>query len=257
MEIRLVSKKDGELGLSVFTIFPAIDLRHGTVVRLEQGDPDRLTRFSTDPAASARRWFEDGAAWLHVVNLDGAFGEADVRNRNAILTILDTARQQGTRVQLGGGIRSFQDVQAALDLGVDRLVLGTLSVEQPDVLARAIDAYGPDRVAAAVDARDGSVKVHGWQKATQKSVLDLANELWALGLMWLIFTDIARDGVGTGLNVDITRQLTNLHGLKVIASGGVHDEGDIVKAREAGCAGVIVGRSLYDGRLTIRQWEYR
>lgn len=241
--------------MTAFTIFPAIDLRHGAVVRLQQGDPDRLTQFSDDPAAAARRWLDAGATWLHVVNLDGAFGDADTRNRNAILAILQEASQRGARVQLGGGIRNEQDIQAALELGAARLILGTLAVELPGVLARAVADFGPDRIAAGVDAREGLVKVRGWQQATQKPVLELVEELMAMGLAWVIVTDIARDGLGTGLNLASIRPLTRLPGLKVIASGGVHDQADIELARQEHCAGVIVGRALYDGRLAIEQWE--
>jgi len=242
--------------LAVFTIYPAIDLRQGSVVRLRQGNPDHLTRFSDDPSAIAHHWFESGAGWLHVVNLDGAFGESDTLNRKAIQAILNEAARAGAKVQLGGGIRSFQDIQSTFEEGVDRLVIGTLAVEQPQILARALEEFGPDRIAVGVDARDGFVRVHGWKQAAGKSVLEFADELAALGLVWLIFTDIARDGLGVGLNLGTTAQITKLPALKVIASGGVHAQSDIENARLAGCAGVIVGRALYDRQLEISQWEY-
>jgi phosphoribosylformimino-5-aminoimidazole carboxamide ribotide isomerase len=242
--------------LSVFTIYPAIDLRQGAVVRLQQGDPDRQTLFSTNPAETARSWLSAGAPWLHVVNLDGAFGDADTLNRKAILAILAEAEQFGGSVQLGGGLRSYADIRSARDAGVRRIVLGTLAVEQPELLAKAIAEFGAEHIAAGVDAEDGWVKVRGWQQATGLSVFELVSELASAGLKWLIFTDIARDGVGTGLNIGTTRRLARLSGLKVIASGGVRGEGDIQQARQASCAGVIVGRALYDQRLTVTQWEY-
>jgi phosphoribosylformimino-5-aminoimidazole carboxamide ribotide isomerase len=239
-----------------FTIYPAIDLRQGAVVRLQQGDPARQTLFSTDPAVTARNWFSSGARWLHVVNLDGAFGEPDSLNRTAIQAILAEADQFGGYVQLGGGLRSYPDLRLALESGIRRIVLGTLAAEQPELLAEAIAEFGPGRIAAGVDAEDGLVKVRGWLQATHLSAYELVSELGVLGLEWLIFTDIARDGVGTGLNIDSTRRLAQIPSLKVIASGGVRDEGDIQQARQAHCAGVIVGRALYDRQLTITQWEY-
>ena len=242
--------------MRIFTIFPAIDLRRGAVVRLQQGDPDRQTKFSSDPAQTAQNWFSVGASWLHVVNLDGAFGDADAQNRKAIAAILAEADRSGASVQLGGGLRTYADIRSALESGVQRVVLGTLAVEQPELLAEAIAKFGPQRIAAGVDAHTGFVKIRGWQQATQKPAYELASELASAGLEWLIFTDIARDGVGTGINIDSTSRLAQIPGLKVIASGGVRDAGDIQRARQAKCAGVIVGRALYDGTLTISQWEY-
>lgn len=239
-----------------FTIYPALDLRQGAVVRLRQGDPDRQTRFSDDPPATARHWFNAGATWLHVVNLDGAFGEGDSLNRTAIDALLVQAQQYHARIQLGGGIRSYNDIRTVLASGVQRLILGTLAVEQPEILFQAIQEYGPDRIAAGLDAEDGWVKVRGWQQATRQRAAELAETLVQGGLKWLIFTDIARDGVGAGLNIESTRRLTRLPGLQVIASGGVRAGLDIQLARQAGCAGVIVGRALYDNQITITQWEY-
>ncbi len=242
--------------MTAFTIFPAIDLRQGTVVRLQQGDPDRQTSFSDDPAAIARHWFQSGAAWLHLVNLDGAFGQPDSRNRAAIAAILEEAGRFGRQVQLGGGIRSYADIQAALNQGIQRVILGTLAVEQPDLLDKAVREFGAERIAAGVDAEAGMVKVRGWQQATRQTAFDLATRLASNGLAWLIFTDIARDGIGTGLNIASTQELTRIPGLKVIASGGVRDENDIERAQQAGCAGVIVGRALYDRKISPTTWEY-
>jgi len=239
-----------------FTIYPAIDLRQGAVVRLKQGDPERETRFSDDPAATARAWFDAGATWLHVVNLDSAFGDADTLNRKAIKAILAQAQQCQGSIQLGGGIRSYADIKAAFDSGVQRIILGTLAVEQSEILFQAIQEYGPDRIAAGLDAEKGWVKVRGWQQATRQNAIELAEALVKGGLKWLVFTDIARDGIGTGLNIESTRRLTRLPGLLVIASGGVIAAQDIQLARQAGCAGVIVGRALYDRQFTITQWEY-
>jgi phosphoribosylformimino-5-aminoimidazole carboxamide ribotide isomerase len=219
------------------------------VVRLQQGDPARSTAYSDDPAASARRWLESGAAWLHVVDLDGAFGDGEGPNRLALQSILETARSFGARVQFGGGLRSGAAVDAAVEAGVTRVVLGTLAVEDPVALTDALRRHGPQRIAAGIDARDGLVRVRGWQTETDVSALELGRRMRALGLQTAVFTDVARDGLGRGLNVESTRRLADSSGLQVIASGGVSSLEDVRAARAAGLAGVIVGRALYDGTL--------
>jgi phosphoribosylformimino-5-aminoimidazole carboxamide ribotide isomerase len=234
---------------AVFTIFPAIDLRAGQVVRLKEGDPNREKRYSTDPSGTALRWMEAGAGWLHVVNLDGAFGEASSANYQALQAILVEARRNGVRVQFGGGLRSLESIRGALEAGADRVVLGTLIVEQPEVLAKALDLWGSERIAAGIDARDGRVQVRGWQHETPLLALDLARSLREQGLRWLIFTDIARDGLQTGLNLAATTALARESGLLVVASGGVSRIEEIRQAKDAGLAGVIVGRALYEGSI--------
>lgn len=237
-----------------FTVYPAIDLRSGQVVRLAEGDPQRQTQYSADPASTARRWISAGARWLHVVNLDGAFDDgqalADSPNGLALTAILQEAQTQNVSVQFGGGLRSLEGIQAALDLGVTRVVLGTVIVEQPEILAAALTRWGAERVAAGLDARDGLLRVHGWQRETPLQALQVAQDLAEQGLRWLIFTDIARDGLQTGLNLPATLALAQASGLQVIASGGVSSLADILKTKAAGLAGVIVGRALYEGTLT-------
>ncbi len=235
----------------MFTIYPAIDLRRGQVVRLQQGDPKRQKQYSSDPPATARRWLECGAGWLHVVNLDGAFNEGDSLNRAALGSILQVARQFGARIQFGGGLRSREAVQEALEMGVARAVLGTAAVEQPQILVEVLERLGPEQVAAGLDARDGIVQVRGWAERTQLRALDLALQLKAAGLDWLIFTDIARDGLGTGVNLEATGALAQATGLRVIASGGVKSETDVRQCREAGLEGVIIGHALYEGKVDL------
>lgn len=240
--------------MSNFTVFPAIDLRNGKVVRLKQGDPNRQTTYSDDPASTARRWLEAGAGWLHVVNLDGALDEGDSENWVALSAILQIAGENNARVQYGGGLRSLDSIKQALDLGVSRAVLGTLAAEQPQILERALTGFGPDRIAAGIDARNGIVRVRGWKEQAAATAPELATRLAALGLEWIIFTDVARDGIGSGLNVPGSLELARITGLNVIASGGVDTNQDIQAASEAGLAGVIVGRALYEGRIAIRNW---
>jgi phosphoribosylformimino-5-aminoimidazole carboxamide ribotide isomerase len=234
---------------SPFTVYPAIDLRGGSVVRLQEGDPNRQTVYSADPAEAARRWIAHGARWLHVVNLDGAFGEAGAANLRALREILAESTPAGVPVQFGGGLRSLEAIQAALDLGVARAVLGTLIVEQPEILSTALAQWGAERIAASLDARDGRVQVRGWQNDTPLLAVDLARDLRERGLRWLVFTDIARDGLQTGLNLPATVEMANRSGLRVIASGGVSRLEDLQQAKAAGLAGAIVGRALYEGAI--------
>lgn len=237
-----------------FDIYPAIDLRHGRVVRLQHGDPARQTVFDDDPAAAARRWLDAGATWLHVVNLDGAFGEEGRDNRAALARLADL----GARLQFGGGLRAMADVDAALAAGVARVVLGTAALENPTLLNQAIATFGPERVAVGIDARDGRVRVRGWQTATNTTPAALAEAAGATGVRTLIYTDIARDGVLSGVNATATAALAAGSGLDVIASGGVRDLDDIARLRAGTVApgrivGVIIGRALYDGRIDLAQ----
>jgi phosphoribosylformimino-5-aminoimidazole carboxamide ribotide isomerase len=231
-----------------FVIYPAIDLRNGKVVRLKEGDPARMISYSDDPVGVARRWLDAGANWLHVVNLDGAFGESDNANYSALVSIL----KLGGQVQFGGGLRSFDSVSQALNLGVSRIVFGTIAVEEPDVIKSALEKFGAGKIAVGIDARDGVVRVHGWQSNGGISAQDLVLQMRILGLCTVIFTDISRDGMGQGLNVSATRGLADISGLEVIASGGVHTIDDVVAAKEAGLSGVIVGRALYEGTIDLK-----
>ncbi|HEX5837556.1 MAG TPA: 1-(5-phosphoribosyl)-5-[(5-phosphoribosylamino)methylideneamino]imidazole-4-carboxamide isomerase [Anaerolineales bacterium] len=235
-----------------FTVYPAIDLRAGKVVRLKEGDPERLTSYSDDPAQTARRWLEAGARWLHVVNLDGAFGENETLNRAALRAILKAAEEFGAHIQIGGGIRSLDAIEEALGLGVRRVILGTVAAEQPEIIGEAIQRFGSEQIAVGLDARDGLVQVRGWKEDSGLPAADLALQLKAIGLRTVIFTDIRRDGLGSGLNIDATRALAEATSLDVIASGGVHTIEDVIAAREAGLAGTIVGRALYEGTIDLK-----
>ncbi len=233
---------------TAFTVYPAIDLRGGRVVRLAQGDPGRQTVYGNDPAAVARRWQAEGAEWVHVVNLDGAFGEADGPNALALKEIVAA----GLNVQFGGGLRDRASIERALAAGVARVVIGTAAVERPELVAEAVRDFGAARVAVGIDARDGRVRVRGWADETHVAAIDLARQMRALGLEWCVFTDVARDGVGTGVNVPSTAELARSSGLRVIASGGVAGADDVRQVQAAGLAGVIIGRALYEGQVSLR-----
>ncbi|HEX9012235.1 MAG TPA: 1-(5-phosphoribosyl)-5-[(5-phosphoribosylamino)methylideneamino]imidazole-4-carboxamide isomerase [Anaerolineaceae bacterium] len=235
--------------MNTFTIFPAVDLRGGRVVRLQMGDPARQTVYSSDPEEAARRWIASGARWLHVVNLDGAFGEKDQENQAALVEILRAAAETGVNIQFGGGLRSLEAVERTLALGVERAVLGTAAVENPALLREALQRWGPGRVAASLDARGGIARVRGWQAGSERAALDLAGEFQAAGLQWLVYTDIDRDGLASGVNLEETTALASHTGLRVIASGGVRDLEDIRRVRASGLSGVIVGQALYAGKI--------
>lgn len=232
-----------------FTLYPAIDLREGRVVRLMQGDPNRETQYGRDPLAVAQRWQQAGATWLHVVNLDGAFGEAGQANQEALKRILTTKLP----VQFGGGLRDLTNIHKILDLGVARVILGTVAVENPALAATVLAEFGVERVALGIDARDGVVQIRGWQTAAPIMAADLAQHWADQGGRWLIFTDIARDGVGTGINLAATIALAHATGLHVIASGGVANIDDVRQAHEAGISGVIIGRALYEGHIRLEE----
>jgi phosphoribosylformimino-5-aminoimidazole carboxamide ribotide isomerase len=235
----------------VWDVYPAIDLRRGQVVRLRQGSPDRETVYASDPLGVAQRWKEAGAAWLHVVNLDAAFGQHSQQNQAALERILAT----GLRVQFGGGLRDLASLHWALDLGVSRAVIGTAAVENPALVEAALAAFGPEQVAIAIDARLGQVHIHGWQQATLLTPVDLARQWASQGVRWLIFTDVSRDGMGSGLHLEATAELVQAAGpsTHVIASGGVAGLEDVRRAYQAGLSGVIVGRALYEGHVNLQQ----
>ena len=239
--------------MSEFTIYPAIDLRGGQVVRLKEGDPALQTAYSNDPAETAHRWLSVGASWLHVINLDGAFGETDAANQEALQAILSVADEFGAQVQFGGGLRSLEAIDAALKMGVQRTIIGTLAVKKQDVLATAQSRFGHDRISVGIDARDGLVRVRGWKESSNILATELASQMQTLGLRTVIFTDISRDGMGLGLNIAATRALANVSGLDVIASGGVHTMEDVLAAQEANLAGAIIGRALYEGTIDLKE----
>jgi phosphoribosylformimino-5-aminoimidazole carboxamide ribotide isomerase len=230
-------------------VYPAIDLRKGRCVRLQQGDAAAETVFADDPADAARRWASEGAEWLHVVNLDGALGETGAANLIALRRILAAV---GLPVQFGGGLRSLEDIAALLELGVTRVVLGTVAVREPEIVQSAIERFGSERVAVGIDARAGLVAVQGWRDLSTVRAADLGLQMRVLGVERVIYTDIARDGMLTGVNVEATVALAQATGLGVIASGGVASLEDLVRLRATGSIeGVIIGQALYTGAVSL------
>jgi phosphoribosylformimino-5-aminoimidazole carboxamide ribotide isomerase len=230
-----------------FSLYPAIDLKGGQVVRLKRGEMDQATIYADDPAAQARSFIESGFAWVHMVDLDGAFAGKPA-NAAAVRAII--AAVPGARLQLGGGIRSMETANAWLEAGVSRIILGSAAVKDPDFARAACRAF-PGRVALGIDARDGMVATEGWAETSDVSATDLARRFEDSGAAAVIYTDIARDGMLSGVNVAATAALARAVRLPVIASGGVAGVEDItaLRAEGAGIEGAILGRALYDGRI--------
>lgn len=238
-------------------VFPAIDLRHGRCVRLRQGRAEDETVYDDDPAAVARRWVAQGAEWLHVVNLDGAFGETASQSSHPInlrrLEEIHTAVPE-TPIQFGGGMRSLFDVETALGLGAARVILGTVAVRNPELVAEAIGRFGAERIVAGIDAHDGQVATHGWLETSDVTAVALGRAMRARGVIRAVYTDIARDGMLTGVNVEATALLARETGLRVIASGGVASLEDLRRLKAMGnIEGVIIGQALYTGALAL--WD--
>jgi phosphoribosylformimino-5-aminoimidazole carboxamide ribotide isomerase len=228
-------------------LFPAIDLKEGLAVRLEQGDMARATIFHRDPAAQARAFEQQGFEYLHIVDLDGAFAGMPM-NAAAVDRILETV---GIPVQLGGGVRDTATVENWLEKGIDRIIIGTAAVRDPPFVKQAARDY-PGRIAVGLDARDGKVAVEGWAETSELSVLDIARRFEDVGVSAIVYTDIARDGMLQGLNLDATVALAEAIRIPIIASGGlasIEDIKELISPRAGKLAGAIAGRALYDGRL--------
>jgi phosphoribosylformimino-5-aminoimidazole carboxamide ribotide isomerase len=235
-----------------FTVFPAIDLKDDRCVRLRQGEMDQATIYDADPAARARIWYDAGFQWLHVVDLNGAFAGRSM-NGGAVRAILDAVRLP---VQLGGGIRDMAGIAAWLEAGVTRVILGSAAVRDPAFVVEACKAF-PHHVAVGIDARDGMVATDGWASVSAVPAVELGLRFEDAGVAAIIYTDISRDGMLTGTNVEQTLALATRLTTPVIASGGVGSIGDILALRDAtrgsGVGGVIVGRALYDGRVRAEE----
>jgi phosphoribosylformimino-5-aminoimidazole carboxamide ribotide isomerase len=228
------------------TLYPAIDLKGGACVRLRRGEMDQATVYADDPAAQARAWQEAGFAWLHVVDLDGAFAGAS-RNGDAVRAILGAVT---VPVQLGGGIRDMAGIEAWLAAGVARVILGSAAAKDPGLTRAACRAF-PGRIVLGIDARDGMVATEGWAETGTLPALELARRYEDAGAAAIVFTDIARDGMLAGLNLAATEALARAVPIPVIASGGAASVEDVraVRASPARIAGIILGRALYDGRI--------
>lgn len=233
-----------------FTLYPAIDLKDGACVRLLRGEMDAATVFNTDPADQARAFAQTGFTHLHVVDLNGAFAGLPV-NRAAVTSIL---RATSAPVQLGGGIRTRAQIDAWLEAGIARVILGTVALRNPELVKTAARAL-PGRIVVGIDAKEGMVAVEGWAETSDMRAVELAKAFEGCGVAAIVATDISRDGLKTGVNVAFTADLANAVSIPVIASGGVRNVDDIRALRASGApiAGTILGRALYDGDINAAE----
>ncbi len=232
-------------------ILPAIDLKEGRCVRLEQGLMDKDTVYNDNPGEQARIWQDQGGEFLHIVDLDGAFAGLP-KNKEAIRAIVDAIDIPS---ELGGGIRDMQTIEAYLELGIDRVILGTIAKEKPSLVEEACKKF-PGQIVVGIDAKDGLVAIRGWADVTEKKATEMAKEMEGFGVEAIIYTDIARDGMMQGPNIEATKTLAESINIQVIASGGLSTLDDIrrlIAIESSGVTGVITGKAIYSGAIDLRE----
>ena len=227
-------------------LYPAIDLHDGQAVRLYKGDYNQVTGYG-DPIEQAKKWKSLGATYLHLVDLDGA-KEGHSKNLDAVKGIIENV---DIKVELGGGIRSLHQIEELLSIGVDRIILGSIALNL-DFVKEAIDKFGSEKIVIGIDCKNMKVSTHGWLDTTDIDAIDFALKLKALGVKTIIFTDIAKDGTLEGINVSQTEKMVKETGLDIVASGGAKSELDIKNAKEIGCFGIILGKSIYSGAIDLK-----
>ena len=230
-------------------LYPAIDMKNGQCVRLRQGAFKDITIYSDAPEKVVAHWQEKGASFLHLVDLDGALAGYSV-NEEVIRRIADTV---SIPIEIGGGIRSKEAVERMLGLGVRRVIIGTKAVEHPEFLRDMVRTFGEEAIVAGVDAKDGMVAVEGWEKVSSLTARDLCLTMKEYGVRHIVYTDISRDGMLSGPNVEATRKLTEETGLDIIASGGVSCMEDLKCLHEAGIRGAVIGKALYENRIDLAE----
>ena len=232
-----------------FIIYPAIDLKDGKAVRLKQGDMDKSTVYSESPAKVAKEFHDAGAQWIHVVDLNGAFAGKS-QNLDVIKSIVNAV---DIPVQLGGGIRTMENIDTMLnEVGVQRVILGTIAAKNPELVKKAVRKYG-EKIAVGIDAKDGYVAVNGWAEKSEILAVDLAKAMKAAGVKTIIYTDISKDGMMEGPNIEQTKSISNIGGIDVILSGGISGTQDILDAKAAGFAGAISGKAIYQGTINLKE----
>lgn len=229
-------------------LYPAIDMKGGKCVRLTKGDFGQEKVYSDTPADMAKLWVSQGADFLHLVDLDGALAGHSV-NEAAIRAIAE--QTTGVRLQLGGGIRTRENVKSMLDLGIGRCIIGTRAAQHPEFIRELVEEFGPEQIVVGIDARDGMVATEGWEKTSSLPALELCLKMKEFGARHIVYTDISRDGTLTGPNVSFTKMLTDKTGLDIIASGGVSSMEDLEVLSECGIQGVIMGKALYEKKISL------
>ncbi|MEM9400084.1 MAG: 1-(5-phosphoribosyl)-5-[(5-phosphoribosylamino)methylideneamino]imidazole-4-carboxamide isomerase [Verrucomicrobiota bacterium] len=231
-------------------ILPAIDLMSGQVVRLKQGKAEDKTVYSDDPASMALKWQNEGAEYMHLVDLDGAF-EGESKNLSAIRSI---CKELAIPCELGGGIRKMKDMEVLYDAGVSRAIIGSKAVENPQFVKEAVEAFGCERVAVGIDARDGKVATKGWTEVSQVDAIELARRMEGYGVGTIIYTDIATDGMLQGPNIEALEEMNEAVDIDLVASGGVTTASDIQRLNQIkGLYGAIVGKALYENKINLEE----
>ncbi|HIT88390.1 MAG TPA: 1-(5-phosphoribosyl)-5-[(5-phosphoribosylamino)methylideneamino]imidazole-4-carboxamide isomerase [Candidatus Coprocola pullicola] len=230
-------------------IYPAVDIKNGKCVRLKQGNFDAVTVYEQNPVIAAKKWIEKGATYLHIVDLDGA-KEGISENEQIIAEI---AKLSDVPVQTGGGVRSLKDIERKLQKGVSRVILGTVAVRQPELVKQAVEKFGSDKIVVGIDAKEGYVAIAGWEEISNVSALDLCLKMKEYGVKTIIYTDIAKDGMMSGINLEATKELIEKTGMHIIASGGISNMADLENVQKINAHGVIIGKALYQQTLDLEQ----
>ncbi len=230
-------------------IYPAVDIKNGKCVRLKQGNFDDVTIYEQDPVKAAQNWIDKGATYLHIVDLDGA-KEGVSENEKIIAQI---AKRSNVPVQTGGGVRCFEDIARKLNMGVSRVILGTVAVREPKLVKKAVEAFGSEKIVVGIDAKQGYVAVAGWEEVSDVSALDLCLKMKEYGVKTIIYTDIAKDGMMSGVNLEATKELIEKTGMNIIASGGISNMTDLENVEKIHAQGVIVGKALYQKTLDLKE----
>ena len=232
-----------------FTIYPAIDIKDSQAVRLQRGNMDKTTIYGNNPAKIAKSFENAGAKWIHAVDLNGAFA-GESKNLDTIKTIVNTVN---IPVQLGGGIRTMKSIDTMLnDVGVQRIVLGTIALKNPKLVEEAIKKYGK-RIAVGIDAKDGYISINGWSEKSEMFAIDLAKAMKSIGVKTIIYTDISKDGMMEGPNIEQTESIAQIGDIDVILSGGISCAQDILNAKDSGFSGAITGKAVYEGKLNLKE----
>ncbi len=230
-------------------LYPAIDLKDGNCVRLIQGDYNQVTVYGNNPAQMAKKWESLGGDYLHIVDLDGAKEGVGINDE----AIREIVKAINIPIELGGGIRTLEDIKAKLDMGVDRVILGSAAIKNKELVKEAIEVFGADKIVIGVDAKAGMVAIEGWLEVTDVSALEFCKELEQLGVKTVIYTDIAKDGMMQGPNVEETKKLVQATGLDIIASGGVSTLEDLKNLEQINVYGAIIGKALYIGAIQLEE----
>jgi len=222
-------------------LYPAIDIKNGKCVRLYKGLFDKETIFNDDPSLVARKWETLGGTYIHVVDLDGAL-EGEWVNKEAIQKIIQSVN---VPVQTGGGVRTLEDIKERLDIGIERVIIGTMAVKNPEFVKEAVERFGSEHIAVGIDAKDGMVATHGWEKVSGLEAISFAKQMKSIGVNYIIYTDISKDGTMEGPNIEQTKKMVEKTNMSIIASGGVSKMSDLEEVQDIGANGAIIGKALY------------